>query len=66
MKTKLGVNMQEIPNYKPSRQELLEMLDEMIKSYDRLPQGAMIAPVTQADLLSVLMLMSALFRSGDL
>lgn len=55
--------MQEVPHYKPSREQLLEMLDEMIKSYDRLPQGAMIAPVTQADLLSVLLLFSALFAS---
>ncbi len=57
--------MQEVPNYKPSREELLEMMDEMIRSYDRLPQGAMIAPVTQADLLSVLLLVSAILRAND-
>jgi len=57
--------MQDVPEYKPSRDELLEMLDEMIKSYDRLPPGAMIAPVTQSDLLSVLMLVSAIVRAND-
>lgn len=42
------------------------MLDEMIKSYDRLPQGAMLAPITHSDLLSVLLLLSSLFRADAL
>lgn len=48
---------------KPTKNDMLEMLDEMIKSYERLPQHAMLTSVTQADLLSVLLLFSSILRS---
>ena len=50
---------------KPTKQELLEMLSEMIKSYESLPQAAMTQPITHYDLLSVLLLVSSIFRSED-
>lgn len=48
---------------KPSRQELLEMFDEMVKTYEALPSNAMTSPVTHYDLLSVMLLVSALFKA---
>ena len=50
---------------KPTKKELLDILDEMIKSFERLPQEAMSAPITHYDLLSSLLLISSIFRSFD-
>lgn len=47
---------------KPSLQELLGYLDDMIKSYDNLPTYARIGPVTNYDLLSVLLLLSSILK----
>ena len=44
------------------KKKLLDILDEMIKTYESLPQSAMIAPVTNYDLVSVLLLVSEFFR----
>lgn len=49
--------------HKPTREEIIGMLDDMINSYHHLPQQAMIAPITHADQLSLLMLVSSLFKS---
>ena len=51
------------PAHKPSKAELLAIIDEMIKSYEHLPQHALLAPVTHADHRSLLMLVSSLFSS---
>lgn len=51
--------------HKPSREEVLQALDDMIKSYEQLPQQAMLAPVTHADQLSLLLLVSSLFKAGN-
>lgn len=48
----------------PSRQELLDILTDMIKKYDELPQHAMTAPVTHYDLQSVLMLVLLIFKAS--
>jgi len=48
---------------KPTKQELLEMLDEMRKRIEELPMNAMFSPVTHADLCSLIMLMSAIFKA---
>lgn len=48
---------------KPTKKELLEMLDEMVKSYDNLPPQAMNAPVTNYDMSSALLLLSAILRA---
>ena len=52
-----------IESSQPSKKEMLAMLDEMIKSYENLPQVAMSKPVTHYDLLSVLLLVSSILRS---
>jgi hypothetical protein len=49
--------------HKLTKDELIVMLDDMIKSYENLPQHAMLAPVSHADQLSLLMLVSSLFKS---
>lgn len=49
--------------HKPTREELLTMLDEMLKAYEQLPRNALHAPISHADQLSLLMLISSLFRS---
>ena len=48
---------------KPGRKDIVDMIDNMIKSYETLPQSAMSAPITYYDLMSVLLLLSALARS---
>lgn len=54
---------EDIESPKPNYKDLLEMLDAMIKSYEDLPQGALSAPASNCDLLSVLLLCSSLFRA---
>lgn len=48
---------------KPSRADMIMMLDEMVKSYENLPQAAMSQSVTHYDILSILLLVSALFKA---
>jgi hypothetical protein len=48
----------------PTRAEIADMLGEMIKSYEHLPPGAMLHPVTHADLYAVLLLLSATLRAS--
>jgi hypothetical protein len=50
---------------KITRKELLEMLDEIIKRFEDLPQHAMITPITHSDFCSLLLLLSAIFRSDS-
>jgi hypothetical protein len=47
----------------PSKEELLQMLDELRHRIDTLPQHAMLSPITHADFNSLLLLLSAIFRS---
>lgn len=49
---------------KPTKQELLEMLDEMIKNIERLPSYAMLTPITHYDHCSLLILLSSILRSS--
>lgn len=51
------------PLPKPSKQEMLDMLDEMVKRIESLPADAIYAPVTHADFTSLLLLLSAILRS---
>jgi len=46
--------------------QLLEILDEMIKTYEELPQNAMIQPVTHYDHTSLLLLLRELFKASDI
>jgi hypothetical protein len=48
---------------KPTREELLKELDEMIKSIEKLPPQALYAPVSHADFGSLLILIHAILRS---
>lgn len=51
----------------PQKENALILLQEMIKSYESLPHHAMHAPASNADLLSVLYLVGALFnKSGSI
>lgn len=47
----------------PTKEELLGILNDMIKSYENLPKHALLAPVSHADQLSLLMLVTSLFKS---
>lgn len=44
------------------KKKLVDILEEMIKTYENLPQSAMISPVTNYDLVSILILMKAFFN----
>lgn len=48
---------------KPSRDDMLKMLNEMIKNYEGLPDNAKGQPVTHYDMLSVLLLLSSILRA---
>lgn len=52
------------PLSKPNREELLEIMDEMVKRIQELPQHATLTPVTHADFASLLMLLSSIFRAA--
>lgn len=47
----------------PSRKDMIEMLEEMSKSLDRIPEHAMITPVNHYDWQSVLLLLVAYLKS---
>lgn len=50
---------------KPTRKELIEMLDEMNNSIERLPAYAMSSPVSNMDLSALMILLSAILKSED-
>ncbi len=50
---------------KPDKKQLIDMLDEMIKSYENLPQHVLYQPITHADLASSLLLISAILRADS-
>ncbi len=45
------------------KEDLINELDELIKGIERLPQQAMLSPITHADFCSLMMLLSAIFKS---
>ena len=47
---------------KPKKEQLLDILQEMIDSYERLPNDAKISPPTHYDVISILFLMKELFK----
>lgn len=47
----------------PSKEEMLDMLDEMILSYEHLPRHAMESFATNADLHAALLLIAEILRS---
>lgn len=50
---------------KPNRQELIDMLEEMIKGYERLPEYAKQSPISHYDFLSALLLLSEILRADE-
>ncbi len=50
-------------NEAPTREDKLKMLDEMIKTYEGLPQHVMTMPITHYDFVSALLLLSSILRS---
>lgn len=46
-----------------NKENLIKMLDNFIESFDKMPPQAMTAPVTNYDLQSILILLSALFKA---
>lgn len=52
-----------MPDSKPTKDDLMSYLDNMIDSYERLPQNAMSSPISHYDLLSVLLLARSLFKA---
>ncbi len=50
---------------KPNKKELLDMLAEQIKAYERLPQHALMTPITHYDLSSFMILTLAILQSED-
>jgi hypothetical protein len=60
-----NVKQLDIPSNKPTRKELLGMLDEMIKNIEGLPPAAMTTHITHYDFASCLLLFSSIFRCTD-
>lgn len=50
-------------NAKPTKKELLDMIDEMAKNIENLPPHAMSLPINHYDFFSLLVLLSALFKN---
>lgn len=54
--------IEDLATPRPTKSQILEMLDEMRKSYERLPEHARYAPVSHVDFIQLMLLVSALFR----
>ena len=50
---------------KPTKEQLIEYLDEMRKNIEKLPTNALLTPVTQYDLASALLLIHSIFKAKD-
>lgn len=48
---------------KPSKEDLLKLLNESIRNIEKLPTAAMTTPINHYDFVSILILLSAIFRS---
>lgn len=58
-------SVEEVPKVKPNKEEIKLLVDEMIKNYENLPQQAMYAPTTHADVLSVLLILSTILAADS-
>lgn len=50
---------------KPTRKELIEMLEETLKGIDRMPDHALYLPVSHYDFYSFGLLVLSILKSGD-
>lgn len=48
---------------RPSKKELVDMLDEMVKNIEGLPLYAMTSPISHYDHCALLILLSSIFKS---
>jgi hypothetical protein len=53
------------PESKPTKKELIGMLDDMRKNIEALPQQAMTMPINHYDFCSLLILLSSILRAED-
>jgi len=72
--TSLTISVLNLPDYitssesslpgfeKSKRSELIEILDDMIKRIENLPQHAIISPITHADFAALMVLLSAILK----
>lgn len=59
------MNGDEVSDKKPTREELLGMLDNMIMSYEDLPPLAMSTSITHYDMLSLMMLLLSILKTEE-
>ncbi len=52
-----------IESEKPSKEDLIKMLDEMVKNIEALPQEAMLTSVNHYDFCSLMILLSSIMKS---
>lgn len=57
--------MERVALEKPERKEMIDMLDEMVKSYERLPEHAKEGFITHYDMMSLMILLSSILKSGQ-
>jgi len=50
---------------KPTRKEMLEMLDEMISSVERLPDHAKLSSINHYDYCALMMLLAQIFKTSE-
>lgn len=50
-------------NEKPTKQDLIKILEDMIKNIENLPEHAMTQSVNQYDLMSLMMILVSIFKS---
>ena len=51
---------------KPKKEQLMDILNEMIMTYEGLPEHAKSSPVTHYDHISLLLLLRELFKTYDI
>jgi hypothetical protein len=49
---------------KPNKDDIIALVDNMIKDFEALPQHAMNLPITHYDFMSLLMIISSFFKSS--
>jgi len=49
---------------KPNKADMLNMLDEMAKNIEKLPQHVLLEPITHSDFCSLILLLSSILRAS--
>ena len=61
--TKVVDDVKPLYTEKPTKKELIEMLERDICNIENMPQAALTSPITHYDLISYLMIVAAIFKS---